>query len=113
MFDTATINGFAEATDNINGWKIRTSLKPGCGVSSLLAMREARYILTLMEAHAVKDNTSFHETVDQVRALWDGMRFRLPLVTFPNKPIVEIEALKDGRHPPSLLHSIFTSVSEE
>lgn len=112
MIETAVVNGFFEATDKVSGWKIRTALKPGCGVTPMLALRETRHVLALMETRVMESTEAFHEVITHVRTLWDGMRFRMPLVAFPNKPVVEIEPLLVAAEPPTLLRAVFTSIQD-
>lgn len=95
------------------GWKIHWVDENACGVSPMLAFREALYVLSAYNYHASRSEDEFNQVHEGVKKMYGGKGlFTVVLVSFPHKPTVEVEALLDGTEPPTTIHTIFTSVRE-
>jgi hypothetical protein len=103
-------------SDLKDGWKMWWPAKDTCGITPSLALREAKHVLSMLDAAALTSKEAHADMFEKVKAMWNGKNFTLPMFSFAHLdeliPPLEIEPTQDGQNPPSCIHSIFVSAKE-
>ncbi|BDD79801.1 hypothetical protein [Burkholderia phage FLC9] len=94
------------------GWKLHWIDENACGVSPMLAFKEAMWMIGQFDEWANRSQEDFDAMLEGVRKMFDGEYFGLQLVGFANRPMIDIEPVMNGTEPPTKIHSMFVSVKE-
>lgn len=94
------------------GWKLYWVDENACGVSPRLAFREVMWMISKFDEWANRGPEDFTTMLEGVKKMYTGKRFIIELVSFANKPTIEVEPVTNGTEPPSTIHSMFWSVKE-